>query len=108
MTTLHERVMHLEASVFRTEDHERAQRAAAEQVAERVEAFTGHAAHLRDGIDTVSGDLRALTNEVHAEVLPRLDRVEQRLDSMDRRLGSLETGMAALLAHFNISVPPAS
>lgn len=101
MTTLHERVQLLEASVFRTEHHEQAQRAAAEQVTERVEAFAGQAAHLRDGIDTVSGDLRALTHEVHAEIVPRLDALQagQR---------ELQAGVAALLAHFDITVPPAA
>lgn len=82
--------------MFRTEQHELAQRAAAEQVAEQVETFAAQAEHLRDGIDTVSGDVRSLANEVGAKLVPRLDR-------MDGRLESLETGIAALLAHFNIS-----
>lgn len=62
-------------------------------------------------LDDLSRDVRAVTHQVRTEVLPRLDDIDTRLDGVDARLDRLEAGqaetqrgVAALLAHFQITI----
>ena len=80
MTTLHERVTTLEAWAFRTRQHEPALRNAAEQTA---------------------------THEVRAEIVPRLDRLENGQQALAGHVAGLKRGVSALLAHFGIETPGA-
>lgn len=91
MPDLEERVTTLEADAFRSnrEAHRRA---------EALGALSATASHLRDGLDTVSADVRELAHEVRTELVPRIDRLETKLDLVQR-------GVADLLKHFDLPVP---
>lgn len=95
----------LESDAYRTR-HDRAQLDA---------AIANHSGKL----DDLFGQVRSLAHEVHAEVVPRLDRIDGRLDRLEADVAELKTdvaelkgsvyamnvGVGALLAHFQITPP---